>query len=79
MKNVQIPEQLFMNLVKYFLLDVQDEETRQAICKGLTDKLNAMTKHELYTKYKTAPTPEEQEEARIAYLDKVGLHESFRQ
>lgn len=33
---------------------------------------------ELYTKYKTAPTKEEQEKARIKYLDRKGYHKDFR-
>lgn len=78
-KNVQISEQLFTELVKYFLLSEQDQQRKEYICKGLADKMDAMIKRELYTTYKVASTPEEQEQARIAYLDAVGLHESFRQ
>jgi integrase len=48
------------------------------IKKGLEDKLEAMVRRELYTKYKTAPTEEEREKARQEYLKKVGMHRSFR-
>jgi hypothetical protein len=44
----------------------------------LEQKLDAMVKRELYTKYKTAPTEAEKEEARQKYLDKVGLQRGFR-
>ena len=35
-------------------------------------------RHELYTKYKTAPSEEEQEKARQEYLDKRGVSASYR-
>lgn len=57
---------------------MQDTETEQAIKKGLSDKLDTMTRRELYTQYKTAPTVQEQEQARQKYLDSVGIPESFR-
>ena len=47
------------------------------IKKGLEDKLEAMVRRELYTKYKTAPTEEEREKARQEYLKKVGMYRSF--
>ena len=34
--------------------------------------------NELYTKYKTAPSEEEQEKARQEYLDKRGVSASYR-
>jgi hypothetical protein len=54
------------------------EEFCHEIEKGLEQKLDAMVKRELYTKYKTAPTEEEKEEARQKYLDKVGMLKDFR-
>ena len=78
MKNIQISEQLFTELVKYFLLDVQNDENTKRICKGLSDKMDTIIKRDLYTKYKTAATPEEQEKARLEYLDMIGMSESFR-
>ena len=48
------------------------------IKRGLEEKLEAMVKRDLYTKYKTAPTEEEREKARLKYLDAVGMHEDFR-
>jgi hypothetical protein len=75
-KNVQITQKLFMALMRYFLLG--QEELRPEIEKGLEQKLDAMVKRELYTKYKTAPTEAEKEEARRKYLDKVGMQRDFR-
>ena len=48
------------------------------IQKGLEQKYEAMMRRELYTKSKTAETEKEREEARKAYLDKVGMHWDFR-
>jgi len=76
MKNIQIPEQLFFALLKYHLLEI--DEVLPEIKKGLEDKLEAMVRRDLYTKYKTASTEEEREKARQEYLDKVGVHRDFR-
>lgn len=76
LKNIQISEELFFALVKYHLLEMDD--VYPEIRKGLQEKFEAMVKRELYTKYKTASTEEEREKARQEYLDKVGMHRSFR-
>ncbi len=76
MKNVQISQELFFSIMKYFLLD--DEELLPEIQRGLEKKLDALVMRELYTKYKTAPTEQEKEEARRKYLDKRGVPDSFR-
>ena len=76
MKNVQIPQELFMKLLRYHLLD--DDNCAADVKKGLEQKMNAMVERELYTKSKTAKTEAEREEARQAYLDKVGMHRDFR-
>lgn len=76
MKKIQISEDLFFALLKYHLADI--DEVLPEINRELEKKLEAMTRRELYTKYKTAPTEREREEARNAYLDKVGVHQNFR-
>lgn len=76
MKNVQISQELFIALMKYFLLE--QEELLPEIKKGLEKKLDALVMRELYAKYKTAPSEEEREKARLEYLDKRGVPESFR-
>lgn len=76
MKKVQISQELFFSIMKYFLLD--EEELLPEIQKGLEQKLDALVMRELYTKYKTAPTEQEKEEARRKYLDKRGVPGSFR-
>ena len=76
LKMVQIPEGLFVELMKYHVLGIED--SLPIIKSGLEEKYEAMMKRELYTKSKTAKTQEEREEARQAYLDKVGMHRDFR-
>lgn len=77
-KSVQIPEVLFVQLARYFLLDMQDTNTANYIKRGLQNKLDSIARHELYTQYKTAPTPEQQEQARQDYLNAVGVPSDFR-
>ena len=76
MKQIQIPEELFIALVKYHLLDM--ENVQPEIKKGLMDKMDSITMRLLYSKYKTAPTEEEKENARKENLDKRGVPDSFR-
>lgn len=51
-RNVQIPYELFFQLLQYFL--IENYEGEEIIRKGLEKKLNAMVDRELYSKYKTA-------------------------
>lgn len=76
MKNIQIPEELFIALAKYHLMDMKDVQPE--IKKRLMDKMDSITMRGLYSKYKTAPTEEEKEKARKEYLDKRGVPDSFR-
>lgn len=75
-KNVQIPYMMFIDLVKYHLLDAREYEAK--IKTELNKKLEALSMHDLYQKYKTASTEEEREKARQKYLDRKGVPESFR-
>lgn len=76
MKQIQIPEELFILLMKYHLLDM--EEVQPEIKKGLMDKMDSITMRLLYSNYKTAPTEEEKQKARQEYLDERGVPDSFR-
>lgn len=75
-KNIMITAELFVRLVKYFLLDEENEY--QTIQTLLQDKLERLNRHELYTEYKKADDPQKQETARQSYLDSKGVPESFR-
>ena len=76
MKNVQIPQELFVALLHYHLSGKNEYE--EVIEQSLEQKLDAMLQHELYAQYKTAPTEEQREQARQEYLDRRGVPESFR-
>ena len=76
MKNVQIPQELFIKLIDFHLFD--KIETCEEIKKGLEEKMDRIVKHDIYSRSKTAPTKEERENARREYLDQVGMHPDFR-
>ncbi len=76
MRQVQISHELFMMLLRFHLLD--DDLWKDDIDTELNRKMDAMVARDLYTKYKTAPTKEKQEKARIEYLDLKGYHKDFR-
>ena len=76
MKNVQISQELFMQLLRFHLMEDVDCETE--IKRELEKKLDKMVMRDLYGKFKTAPTEEEREQARKEYLDRRGAPESFR-
>ena len=78
MKNVQIPFELFINLIKIHILDIKNEEIEKQVKKDLIEKFNSVILRDLYTKYKTAKTDEEREKARQAYLEKIGMKDSFK-
>lgn len=75
-RNVQIPYELFFQLLQYFLME--NYESEEIIRQRLGKKLDTMVNRELYSKYKTAPTEEEREKSRQEYLDRQGIPENFR-
>lgn len=76
MKSVQIPYDLFVDLVLYHLND--EDDFQDDIRQGLSQKLDAMLNRQLYSQYKTAPTEEQREQARQEYLDRRGVPQSYR-
>lgn len=64
MKKVQIDYGLFRKLIFYHL--GSDDQYEEDIRNGLEEKLDALVRHELYTKYKT-------EKKRFTY--KSGMRE----
>lgn len=83
MANVQIPEKLFFQLFRYHCLHEifeadELEEMHREISREIERKVDAMATRAIYSKSKTAPTPEEREKARQEYLDKRGIHKDFR-
>ena len=76
MKQVQISEDLFLSLIKYHILEYYND--KEKIIKELQQKLDTIINRNLYTQYKTSPSEEEKEKARQEYLDRKGIHSSFR-
>ncbi len=75
-KSVQIPYELFFQLLQYFfLMDNYDGEEK--IRLGLEKKLDAIVNREVYSKSKTAPTEEEREKFRQEYLDRREYRRTF--
>jgi hypothetical protein len=77
-KQIQIEQQLFIDLYKLIVLDCCNADTYNNIKQQLENKFNKMLNHSLYSKYKTAPTTEEKEQARQDYLNRIGMSSSFR-
>ncbi len=84
MKKIQITQNLFVKILKYFYseeFELDDDELCELyrdIKKDIDQKLDAISKRNYYTEYKTADTDEAKEQARQKYLDAVGMHEDFR-
>ena len=84
MKKIQITQDLFVKILKYFYSEefelVDDElfELYRDIKNGIDQKLDDISKRSYYTEYKTADTDEGKEQARQKYLDAVGMHKDFR-
>ena len=76
MKNVQISQELFMQLLRFHLME--DVDCENEIKQELEKKLDKMVMRDLYGKFKTAPTEEEREQAKKEYLYRRGVPESFR-
>lgn len=79
-KNVQIPEELFVLICRYYLTDeTLEPEDIQAITDGLSDKLDAMQRRAAYSAYKDRKlSPEAREAARQQYLDLVDMLPGYR-
>ena len=76
MRNVQISLELFMQLLRFHL--VEDESCEKEIKQELEKKMGRMVMRDLFGKSKTASTEEEREQARKEYLDRRGVSEKFR-
>ena len=76
MRDVQISQDLFMQLLRFHL--IEDVSCEWEIRQELENKLDRMVMRDLYGKFKTAPTEEERERARKEYLNRRGVPESFR-
>ena len=61
MGNIQISEKLFIQLVKYHLLEIDDKELSEEIKIELDDKLTKLINRDLYSKYLQAEQKDKRE------------------
>lgn len=78
MKNIQIPQSLFYDLIRYFVFNNEDPDVYKRICDEINKKVDKIVAHNLFTAYKTATSPVERENARKEYLDHIGILDAFR-
>lgn len=80
-KQVQISLELFCDLVDYFYPDNEKNfpagYEADVIRKQLSDKMQSIINRELFTRYKTAKTPLEREQARREYLAQRDFSNAF--
>lgn len=80
-EQVQIPKDVFIKLIllteNLLSNDEVDENEIIQLNNALYKKLDAMIKRDLYTKYKTAPTEEERENARKKYIEIAKINKKF--
>ena len=81
-KQVQIPLKTLLTalIITDDLINNREIDMKQVqeLHNAINKKLDAMEKRELYTKYKTSQNKEEQEKARLEYLNKANIHKDFR-
>ena len=79
-KNIQISEDLFKDI--WILLTFPElpdwDYLHDSVLERINDKIEKIIDRNLYTTYKTAPTAEQREKARQAYLDRKGIPKDFR-
>lgn len=77
-KSISIPQELWLDIVYYFMIEDGTSSRVPRIRRGITNKLERMIEHDLYTEYKTAKSEEEKEQARKKYLESKGIPADFR-
>ncbi len=78
MHNIQITEKLFIELVKYHLLDIDEEQKKElekAIKEELESKLTKLVNRNLYSKYLQAEQGQNKKEALEKYIKSKNLEE----
>ena len=75
---VQIDQDLWLNLWRFFMLEQQDDRTYAACADGIAKKWQSQYRRFLYSRYKNRDIPpEEREAARQAYIRETGIPEDF--
>lgn len=77
MSKIQIERQLFIDMCQYIILKKRDEDRDEKMIEKLISKLDAISKRDSFTNYKTASTPEERELARKIYIEKAEISKDY--
>ena len=79
-KRIQIRLDQYDLMVAYILdhYDPDDIDRFRRIIRGISEKQEAMNRHNVYSIYKTVNDQETKEIARQMYLDKAGIPTEFR-
>ena len=75
-KNIQIPYDLFIDLLDYFFND--NDYILNDIKNALEAKLDRLVAQQIFSEYKRAPQGAEREKLRQEYLNHIGMKKSFR-
>ena len=78
-KSIMIDFELFADMVN-FVLDHSDPDDYdcKTIMNRVQDKIDAMARRDLYSKYKAGASVEERSAARREYLDAIGIGDSYK-
>lgn len=77
-KGIGLDEDMQVSEPMNIIYQTAEDGLADTVKPRLEAKLDALVMRDLYSKYKTAPTEEEREQARKEYLDKRGVPEKFR-
>ena len=77
MKNIQIPFELFLDLMNYFWGE-DAPEGAEHIKNALQDKMDKIVEREIFTRYKRAVSDQDREMYRQLYLDRKAIPDEAR-
>ncbi len=66
---IKISKSLFLKLAKYHTANIKNPELEKEIAAEIESKIKKIIRHDNYTDYITAATPEEKTAAYIKYLE----------
>ena len=78
-KSILLDYDLFVDLYVYACRHSEEDDLQFIrLCVGVKKKLDAMTRHNMYSLYKSGVSEDIRGEARQDYLNAIGLLDSFR-
>ena len=78
-RSILLDYDLFVDLYVYACRHSEPDDLQfKRLCAGARKKLEAMTRHDMYSLYKSGANEEIRGKARQDYLNAVGLLDSFR-